>query len=100
MNSVKKLPTPTPWRTSFNWRCSLHHAPRASHADAPQEQVMARTDANPPMMPYTDEYTLVEVDADYLTRAVKPKQFIHIDQSEASPARAAWIFARGSAFSF
>ena len=43
---------------------------------------MARTDANPPMMPYTDEYTLVEVDADYLTRAVKPKQFIHIDQTE------------------
>ena len=29
---------------------------------------MARTDANPPMMPYTDEYTLVEVGADYLTR--------------------------------
>ena len=24
----------------------------------------------------------VEVDADYLTRAVKPKQFIHIDQTE------------------
>jgi formate hydrogenlyase subunit 6/NADH:ubiquinone oxidoreductase subunit I len=43
---------------------------------------MARTDANPPLMPYTDAYTLVEVDADYLTKAVKPKQFIHIDQSE------------------
>ena len=43
---------------------------------------MTRTDANPPMMPYTDEYTLVEVDADYLNKAVKPKQFIHIDQSE------------------
>ncbi len=43
---------------------------------------MAKTDANPPMMPYTDEYALVEVDADYLARAVKPKQFIHIDQSE------------------
>ena len=43
---------------------------------------MARTDANPPMMPYSDDYTLVEVDADYLTKAVKPKQFIHIDQSE------------------
>ena len=43
---------------------------------------MARTDANPPMMPYTDEYPLVEVDADYLTKAVKPKQFIHIDQTE------------------
>jgi len=43
---------------------------------------LARTDANPPMMPYTDQYQLVEVDADYLARAVKPKQFIHIDQSE------------------
>ena len=43
---------------------------------------MAKTDANPPMMPYTDDYTLVEVDADYLSKAVKPKQFIHIDQSE------------------
>ena len=43
---------------------------------------MARTDANPPMMPFTDAYTLVEVDADYLSKAVKPKQFIHIDQTE------------------
>jgi ferredoxin len=43
---------------------------------------MARTDANPPMMPYAEEYTLVEVDADYLSKAVKPKQFIHIDQTE------------------
>ena len=43
---------------------------------------MTRTDANPPMMPFTDEYTLVEVDAEYLNKAVKPKQFIHIDQSE------------------
>ena len=43
---------------------------------------MAKTDANPPLMPYTDEYQLVEVDADYLTKAVKPKQFIHIDQTE------------------
>ncbi|NQV97096.1 MAG: 4Fe-4S binding protein, partial [Acidimicrobiaceae bacterium] len=43
---------------------------------------MAKTDANPPMMPYTDDYHLVEVDAEYLSKAVKPKQFIHIDQSE------------------
>src|SRR6187549_3217406 len=43
---------------------------------------MARTDANPPMMPYSTDYQLVEVDADYLTKAVKPKQFIHIDQTE------------------
>jgi formate hydrogenlyase subunit 6/NADH:ubiquinone oxidoreductase subunit I len=34
------------------------------------------------MMPFTDAYHLVEVDDQYLSRAVKPKQFIHIDQSE------------------
>ncbi len=43
---------------------------------------MAKTDANPPMMPYVDDYLLVEVDADYLAKAVKPKQFIHIDQTD------------------
>ena len=43
---------------------------------------MARTDANPPMPAWSDQYELVEVDADYLAKAVKPKQFIHIDQSE------------------
>ena len=43
---------------------------------------MARTDANPPMPEWSSEYELVEVDADYLAKAVKPKQFIHIDQSE------------------
>lgn len=49
------------------------------------------------MMPYTDEYTLVEVDADYLNKAVKPKQFIHIDQSECIMCEAASTSARGSA---
>ena len=34
------------------------------------------------MPEWSDEYQLVEVDADYLLKAVKPKQFIHIDQSE------------------
>jgi formate hydrogenlyase subunit 6/NADH:ubiquinone oxidoreductase subunit I len=34
------------------------------------------------MPEWSDEYELVEVDADYLAKAVKPKQFIHIDQSE------------------
>ena len=29
-----------------------------------------------------DDYVLQEVDAEWLSRAVKPKQFIHIDQSE------------------
>ena len=43
---------------------------------------MAKTDANPQMMQYTDDYQLVEADAEYLSKAVKPKQFIHIDQSE------------------
>ena len=43
---------------------------------------MARTDANPPMPEFRDDYVLLEVDADYLAKAVKPKQFIHIDQSE------------------
>lgn len=43
---------------------------------------MARTDANPPMPEWSQEYQLVPVDAAYLQRAVKPKQFIHIDQSE------------------
>ncbi|MEJ7583826.1 MAG: 4Fe-4S dicluster domain-containing protein [Acidimicrobiales bacterium] len=43
---------------------------------------MARTDANPPMPEFRSDYVLREVDADYLAKAVKPKQFIHIDQSE------------------
>ena len=43
---------------------------------------MATTDANPPLPEFRDDYILQEVDADYLARAVKPKQFIHIDQSE------------------
>jgi ferredoxin len=43
---------------------------------------MARTDANPPMPYFRDDYVLQTVDADYLAAAVKPKQFINIDQSE------------------
>jgi ferredoxin len=43
---------------------------------------MARTDANPPMPEFRDDYVLQEVNADWLSKAVKPKQFIHIDQSE------------------
>ena len=43
---------------------------------------MTKTDANPPMPEFLTDYALVEVDADYLAKAVKPKQFIHIDQSE------------------
>ena len=43
---------------------------------------MVKTDANPPLPEFRDDYVLMEVDADYLAKAVKPKQFIHIDQSE------------------
>jgi formate hydrogenlyase subunit 6/NADH:ubiquinone oxidoreductase subunit I len=44
---------------------------------------MARTDANPPMPEFPGgEYLLVEVDTDQLSASVKPKQFLHIDQSE------------------
>lgn len=43
---------------------------------------MVTTDANPPLPEFRDDYVLVEVDADYLSKAVKPKQFIHIDQAE------------------
>jgi len=58
---------------------------------------MARTDANPPMPEWSTEYQLVEVDADYLGKAVKPKQFIHIDQSECIMCEGSLIFVRGSA---
>ena len=43
---------------------------------------MGVTDANPPLPEFRDDYVLQEVDADYLSKAVKPKQFIHIDQTE------------------
>ncbi|MGH9023794.1 MAG: 4Fe-4S dicluster domain-containing protein, partial [Acidimicrobiia bacterium] len=43
---------------------------------------MGKTDANPPMPPFADRYQLQEVDPSWLTSAVKPKQFLHIDQSE------------------
>jgi ferredoxin len=32
--------------------------------------------------PFRDDYQLALVDGDYLKQAVKPKQFLHIDQSE------------------
>ena len=43
---------------------------------------MARSEANPPMPDFSTEYVLQEIDPNYLTQAVKPKQFLHIDQSE------------------
>jgi formate hydrogenlyase subunit 6/NADH:ubiquinone oxidoreductase subunit I len=43
---------------------------------------VAKTDANPPLPEFRDDYVLQEVDPSWLAAAVKPKQFIHIDQSE------------------
>lgn len=43
---------------------------------------MGYTDASPPMPEFREDYVLVEVDGPYMASAVRPKQFIHIDQSE------------------
>ncbi len=43
---------------------------------------MARSDVWQETPPFRDDYQLTLVDGDYLARAVKPKQFLHIDQSE------------------
>ena len=43
---------------------------------------MGRNDANPPMPSFPGEYTLTEIAPEELSKAVKPKQFLHIDQSE------------------
>src|SRR5215208_6132414 len=43
---------------------------------------MAKTDANPPMPSFTGDYVLQEVAPEDLSKSVKPKQFLHIDQSE------------------
>ena len=43
---------------------------------------MTTTDANPPLPEFRADYVLQEVDAAWLGQVVKPKQFIHIDQSE------------------
>lgn len=43
---------------------------------------MGVLDANPPLPTFSTEYELRMVDAAYMGRAVKPKQFISIDQSE------------------
>ena len=43
---------------------------------------MSVTDANPPHPTFVDDYVLHQVDNEWLEAAVKPKQFIHIDQSE------------------
>ena len=43
---------------------------------------MAKTDANPPLPRFPGDYVLQEIAPDDLSRSVKPKQFLHIDQSE------------------
>ena len=43
---------------------------------------MAKTDANPPMPSFTGDYVLQEVAPEDLSKSVKPKQFLHIDQAE------------------
>jgi ferredoxin len=43
---------------------------------------VARTDANPPMPLFSGDYVLQEISPDALAKTVKPKQFLHIDQSE------------------
>lgn len=43
---------------------------------------MAKTDVWFETPPMRDDYQLAAVDGSYLTAAVKPKQFLHIDQSE------------------
>jgi ferredoxin len=43
---------------------------------------MARSEVWLETPPFRDDYQLTLVEGDYLTAAVKPKQFLHIDQSE------------------
>ena len=43
---------------------------------------MAKTDVWFETPPFRDDYQLTEVDTSYLTAAVKPKQFLHIDEAE------------------
>ncbi len=43
---------------------------------------MARTDVWFPIPPIRDDYQLTLVDGSYLDAAVKPKQFLHIDEAE------------------
>ena len=65
-------------------RSALIHAGRAE-LGGPERRypvAMAKTDANPPMPEFSTSYVLQEVDPTWLTSAVKPKQFLHIDQAE------------------
>ena len=57
-------------------------ASRVSRLAESERMSMARNDANPPMPEFSTSYVLQEVDPKWLTQAVKPKQFLHIDQAE------------------
>ena len=61
--------------------------PCRAAGDRWKRSLMARTDANPPMPDFATDYVLQEVDPAYLTEAVKPKQFLHIDQAECITVR-------------
>ena len=56
--------------------------PRTAAPSRRASESMARNDANPPMPEFSTSYVLQEVDPKWLTQAVKPKQFLHIDQAE------------------
>jgi formate hydrogenlyase subunit 6/NADH:ubiquinone oxidoreductase subunit I len=43
---------------------------------------VARNDANPPLPSFPGDYILEEIAPEDLAKSVKPKQFLHIDQSE------------------
>ncbi len=43
---------------------------------------MPKTDANPPMPAFSGDYVLQEIAPEALSKSVKPKQFLHIDQAE------------------
>ena len=58
---------------------------------------MARTDANPPMPEFRDDYVLQEVDADWLARRSSRSSSSTSTSPSASCARAASTSARGSA---
>ena len=57
-------------------------SPRTAVPSRRASESMARNDANPPMPEFSTSYVLQEVDPKWLTQAVKPKQFLHIDQAE------------------
>ena len=58
---------------------------------------MTTTDANPPMPEFRDDYVLQEVDAAWLSAAVKPSSSSTLISPSASCAKAVSISAHGNA---